>query len=135
MKNKLVALSLLALSIVFVQCKKDDDENPSIAPTATIVSPEIGKTFMSMDMLAIDVQFTDPKELHTYAIEIKNESLDSIIYTKSGHEHGTELTIQDTIMLMVNDHSDMQMLATVTNHLGEEAKDSVSFHVHPMGGH
>jgi hypothetical protein len=85
--------------------------------------------------LALEVIFTDPKELHNYSVEITNVSLDSVIYTNSGHEHGTELIVQDSIKLMVSDHSDMQMLATVTNHLGEEAKDSVSFHVHPMGGH
>ena len=135
MKNKIVALSLLALSIVLVQCKKEENENPSTAPSVNIVSPENHSTFHSMDNMAIEVVFTDPKELHNYAIEITNLSKDSVIYTQSGHEHGTEITIQDTLMLMVMDHSDMVMLATASNHLGEIAQDSVSFHVHPMGGH
>jgi hypothetical protein len=135
MKNKLVALSLLALSIVLVQCKKDEDENPSTAPTVSIISPETGKTFMSMDMLPMEVQFNDPMEMHNYSVTITNESKDSVIYSQSGHQHGMELNFRDTLMLMVHDHSDMKMVAAVTNHLGEEAKDSVSFHVHPMGGH
>lgn len=135
MKNKIAALSLLALSIVLVQCKKEENENPSTAPSVNIVSPENHSTIHSMDNMAIEVVFTDPKELHNYAIEITNLSKDSVIYSQSGHEHSTEVVFKDTLMLMVMDHSDMVMLATASNHLGEIAQDSVSFHVHPMGGH
>ena len=135
MKNTLKIFGLLALSLGFIQCEKEKEEVPSTAPGINIIAPVVGTEYNHMDQMAIAIDFTDGEQLHNYSVELYNESADSLFYKSSGHQHTTLLSFQDTVMLMAHDHTDMKLVATVTNHLDEETKDSVMFHVHPAGGH
>ena len=135
MKNIVNIFGLLAVSLGFIQCEKNKGEEPSTAPSISIVSPVMGTEYMNMDQMIIAIDFTDGEQLHNYSVELYNESADSLFYKSSGHQHGTLLSFQDTVMLMAHDHTDMKLVATVSNHLDEITKDSLMFHVHPAGGH
>ncbi len=124
--GSLVLLFVMALSA----CTKDDDTNIS-KPTAVVSAPTDGSTYHSGDQLPIEVVFEDADELHEYSVEVLDKNLNTTIFSMSGHSHNKIMTIDTMVTLNVAMHSDFEMTVEVSNHNGEEAKETVEFHVHP----
>lgn len=132
MKSTIKILGFLCASFAMIQC--DKDEAPNTAPSLLIISPDGTKAIEGSDSLEVAVDFMDSKELHNYSIEIKNRATGHTAYTDAGHQHGTELQYRKNLKLEIKAHSDMVLIATVSNHLDEISTDSVYFHMHPNGG-
>lgn len=139
MKLSLKIIAAFILVVLSVQCKKDEettDNTSKDTPTvkAEIISPnENTPQLMSMDTVELEVLFTDPEQLHNYAVRAINTSTGDTLYNKTGHEHSTEVRFTDAFVIVVNDHSDVLFQAQCSNHLGDIATQEIELHVHPMG--
>lgn len=132
MKTQIKIASILALSLSLVYCTKE--EAPSTAPSLVIISPDGSKAIEGSDSLSLAIDFMDAKELHNYSVEIKNRKTGNTAFQDAGHQHGTDLQYRKNLKLDIAEHSDMVLIATVSNHLNETSTDSVYFHMHPSGG-
>lgn len=138
---KLSLKILLAISILAIvtQCKKEEESNNNSSgetPTvkAEIISPnENTPQLMSMDTVELEVLFTDPEQLHNYAIRAINTNTGDTLYNQTGHEHSSEVRFTDAFIIMVTDHSEVLFQAQCSNHLGDIATQEITLHVHPMG--
>lgn len=126
----IVGSLVLLFVMAFSACTKDDGTKIS-KPTAVVSAPTAGSMYQSGDQLPIEVVFEDADQLHEYSVEVLDKNLNTTVFSMSGHSHDKTVTIDTMVTLSVTMHSDFEMTVEVSNHNGEEATETVEFHVHP----
>jgi len=127
MKNILLASMTFLSTMAFIACEEDDHGHTG--PTATITGPT--GEFENGDTVHLQVAFADGHELHEWLVTVTRQLDDSLVQRFSGHTHEATYTVSEHFQVHTFvEHSDFTVIATVSNHDGETASDTATFHVH-----
>lgn len=133
MKNTIIFTSILLLMVAVVACDKgqnniDDNVNK---PSVHVHQPVEGAMYNAGDTIPVKVHFMDADELHNYHIEVNNTTMTIEVLHVHGHTHSTSHEVDTFVIASASVHTDYELFTKVSNHNGEEAMDTVKFHVHP----
>ncbi len=128
--NKILILAVIALTVSISSCK-DDDVIPAVE--FDFSSPIVHSQYSLGDTVHIMGMISWESELHGYNLSIKNETKDSVVFTKHGHEDGNMIHVHAMWVNDVDGHSDMSLtIDALTNHDGAKETKVIHFHCHPM---
>jgi hypothetical protein len=133
MKNTIIFTSILLLVLAFTACTKDKnniDDNVS-KPSVHVHKPVDGAMYNAGDTIPVKVHFMDDDELHEYHIHVMNKTMMMDLLHLHGHTHSTSHEVDTFVIASASVHSDYELITKVSNHNGEEAMDTIRFHVHP----
>lgn len=135
MKKSVFCFLVLGI-ISLTNCNKDEPNNIIEEQyNITVEKPIEGQNFNLNDEVLIEGVVKGNFELHGYEIQLFNTSNnDSILYEKFIHTHGEEITISETWINNVSEHSDIRVeVSGLADHEGNDRKTkTINIHCHPM---
>lgn len=112
-------------------CKKDNSMTNEA--TFDITSPQEGQMFHAGEIVPIKATLTGKDLLHGWGIELRKKADGTVLLSKSIHEHGMTLTIDETWTNDVTEHTDLELeVFAQLDHDGTKTSKIVNFHAHPQ---
>lgn len=128
MKNIKTAGMLLACSLSFFACKKDDHHNMTPEGSIMIHSPETGSKYQTGDTVHIHATLRANMQLHGYNVYIFNSTGDTL-FQKSEHAHENELEVHEKWVNTSAVANLRLLITTALDHHGNNLKKEQVFNI------
>ena len=122
----------LAIILPFASCSKDNPVTEDTQePVITWLSPADGSVFSSGDDILVSFRIEENDELHTWDLELRKSSNDSLLLNVGEHDHAQVLNISQTITATVGGATPCTLIVIAEDHAGNEAIVQRSLTINP----
>ena len=132
MKTNLIGLAAMAILPLFSACEKDNGpEEDTEAPVIALSSPSTGAVYASGDPIAVVFRITENDELHTWDIELRRASDQSLLTSTGEHNHASVLDVNASISASVGEPTNCLVRIIAEDHNGNVAQEEVAIRIDP----
>jgi hypothetical protein len=87
--------------------------------------------FLANDIVPIVGTITAPTEMHGYEITLRNRTDNTVLFTTSGHAHGTAVTLNEKWTNTVSSDTEVELeVAAILDHDNNKTVKKVIIHCH-----
>ncbi len=132
MKTNLIRVATLAILPLLSACEKEaGPEEDTEAPVISLTSPSTGAVYASGDPIAVTFRITENDELHTWDIELRRASDQSLLASTGEHDHATLLDVNASISASVGEPTNCLVRIIAEDHNGNVAQEEISIRIDP----
>ncbi|MBI1191991.1 MAG: DUF4625 domain-containing protein [Bacteroidetes bacterium] len=132
MKQNIFGIALLAVLPLLPACQKENGpQEDTEAPVISLSSPSTGAVYASGDPIPVVFRITENDELHTWDIELRRASDQSLLTSTGEHDHATVLDINANISASVGEPTNCLVRIIAEDHNGNTAEREVAIRIDP----